>query len=153
MKNFLFALVAFLLTAPMWAQKYTTKDIKGNWKLVTYNVHGASLDVMTGKAVLTEKMDDSPLMAAMGPKLIGDMESYTDNLRMSSLEITENTFTQIIFDFMRNGTYKLTEENGQQFISADFDNGTKDEIAFKFIDGKLCLFSVKGPKQYIYTKL
>ncbi|PZR14577.1 MAG: hypothetical protein DI539_18860 [Flavobacterium psychrophilum] len=152
MKNFLLTLGIILFSIPMWAQKHTPKDLQGNWKLVTYNVQGASLDVTTGKAILTEK-NDSPLMAAMGGKLIADMESYAEGLRMSTLEITENNFSQVVVDFMRNGPYTITEKNGQQFISASFDDGTKDDIAFKFIDGKLCLFSLKGPKQYIYKKL
>jgi hypothetical protein len=151
-KNFLFTFCLFLLMAPLWAQKATEKDLQGNWKLITYAVSGASLDVETGKVTLNEG-DGSPLMAAMGIKLKTDMEAYAEGLRVSSLEITGNNFYQVIVDFARNGSFTITEKNDQQFISAKFDDGSGDDIPFKIIDGKLYLLSSQSPKQYVYSKL
>jgi hypothetical protein len=142
----------FLLAAPLWAQKLTEKDLQGNWKLITYAVSGASLDVETGKVTLSEA-DGSPLMAAMGIKLKTDMEAYAEGLRVSSLEIIGNTFNQVIVDIARNGSFTITEKGDQQFIAAKFDDGSSDNIPFKIIDGKLYLLSSQSPKQYVYSKL
>lgn len=151
MKKSILILSALFFLAPLWAQKATLKDLQGKWKLIIYNVQGASLNVVTGKAVVTD--NTGPLMAAMSGKLISDMEMYTEGLRMSTLEIEGNNFSQVIVDFMRNGPFTIIEKDGRQFISGKFDDGTTDEIPFKIVDGNLYLSSLKGPKEYIYRKL
>lgn len=151
MKNLLLIVFTFFLSITLWAQKATEKDLQGNWKLITYEVNGASLDVDSGKVTLTQ--NDNPLMAAMSNKLIADMEGYAEGLRMSSLEITGNTFNQVIIDNVRNGEFTISEKDGAQVINAKFDNGKKDEIPFKIIEGKLYLFNFQSPKKYIYKKL
>lgn len=135
---------------PSWAQKATEKELQGNWKLVTYVVEGASLDIQTGKVTLGKA--ESQLQAALGVKLKSDMEAYAEGLRQSSLEISGNNFNQVVVDIVRNGPFVITEKNGQQFISAKFDDGSSDNIPFKFVDGKLYLLHSKSPKQYIYEK-
>src|SRR4051812_46986631 len=101
MKKSLTIFCMLLLSVSVWAQKATEKDLQGNWKLITYEVNGAILDVASGKVTLTK--NDEPLMAAMAGKLTADMESYAEGLRTSSLEIVGNNFNQIVVDSVRNG--------------------------------------------------
>ena len=151
MKKSLFLFCILFSSITLWAQKVTEKDLQGNWKLVTYEVNGAILDVESGKVTLTQ--NDSPLMASMGNKLKSDMESYAQGLRMSILEITGNNFYQVIIDNARNGEFSISEKNDVQVINVKFDNGKSDEIPFKITDGKLYFFNFQSPKKYIYIKL
>lgn len=151
MKKILYTLFLSFFITLTWAQKATQQDLQGKWKLVTYAVSGAILDIETGKATVAET--DNALQAAMGVKLKADMESYAEGLRMSELEISGNNFYQVIADFARNGPFTITEKDGQQYISASFDNGTTDSIPFKIIEGKLVLQNTQGNKQYVYSKL
>lgn len=150
MKNLFCIACLFFFASALWAQKATEKDLQGNWKLVTYEVTGASLDVESGKVTLTDTKN--PLLAPLGNKLTTDMQGYAQGLRMSTLEIVGNNFNQTIIDNVRNGAFTIAEKNGEQVIIAKFDNGHSDEIPFKFIDGKLCLFNFYSPKKYIYSK-
>ena len=151
MKNLFFIVCTLFLPISLWAQKATEKDLQGNWKLITYEVNGASLDVESGKVTLTQT--DNALMAAMSNKLTSDMERYAEGLKTSTLEITGNTFYQVVIDNVRNGEFTLSEKNGTQVMNAKFDNGKNDEIPFKIIDGKLYLFNFQNPKKYIYKKV
>jgi hypothetical protein len=151
MKSFFLTLIAILSMLSLCAQNATQNDLQGDWKLVTYVVKGASLDVQTGQVTLSKP--ESALMEAMGERLKADMESYAGGLRVSSLEIAGNNFDQVVGDTARNGPFTIVEKNGQQYISAKFDNGTSDQIPFKIFDGKLYLSNFDGLKQYIYEKL
>jgi hypothetical protein len=151
MKSFFLTLTAFLFMLPLWAQKATEKDLQGNWRLITYAVQGASLDVQSGQVTLDKP--DSTLMAAMTVNLKADMEAYAEGLRQSSLEIVGNNFNQVIVDFVRNGPFTLGEKNGHQVITAHFDNGTSDDVPFEIVNGKLHLSNSQGNKRYIYEKI
>jgi len=151
MKKIFFTLSMFIFVTSAWAQKLTEKDLQGNWKLIKYEVGGISLDIPTGKATM-EKTSD-PLAAAMGMQMIGEMEGYTESLSMATLEIKGNNFSQLISSHMRNGPFTIIEKDGQQFISATFDNGSSDQIPFSIIDGNLYLLHSTKPKKYIYARI
>ena len=150
MKNFLLTICVFFISTPLWAQKATQQDLQGNWKLITYMVPGASLDVATGKVTLSEST--TPIAASMSAKLKADMESYTEMLQLSTLEIKGNNFYRVFYDVVNNGTFTIIDKKEYQIMSTNFDDGTSAEIPFQIKEGKLYTTNLDKSKMYIYIR-
>ena len=150
MKNFLLTICAFFIFVPLWAQKVTQEDLQGNWKLVTYIVPGATLDIVTGKVTMSEQKN--PMDVAVAAKLKADMESYAPGLSQAALEIKGNNFYRVFYDVVNNGPFTIINKTDHQVISASFDDGTTAEIPFRIKDGKLYTTNLEKSKLYIYEK-
>ena len=145
MKKSLFIICTLLCFAASWAQKVTEKELQGKWKLISYTVTNATLDVETGKVTVVNPNDTSA-------SLKKDLEGFADDLKTAYIEIQGNNFYQIITDAVKNGPFTLDEKNGIQSINAAFDDGTNEQLPFIMKEGNLH-FKLRHNKTYVYKKV
>ena len=143
-KSFLIICTLFCFAAS-WAQKVTQKDLQGKWKLISYSIPNATLNVETGEVTLTVVNDATASLKT-------DMEGFAEDLKATYIEIEGNNFYQIVIDSVKNGPFTLGEKDGMQSINAVFDDGTQEQLPFELKDGKLH-FKNYGSKIYVYKKV
>lgn len=150
MKNIILTLTCFLLALPAFSQKLTQKDLQGKWVLVTYSTINASLDVTTGKATVTDT--GKSLGPEFGQRIIADMESYAENLKIATLEISGNHFEQVVYDVVKAGPFTIEDKEPNQILNAAFDDGTNASMMVGMKEGKLYLGYPKTGKSYVYAR-
>lgn len=145
MKKSFLIICALFCFAASWAQKVTQKDLQGKWKLISYSIPNATLNVETGEVTLAVVNDATVSLKT-------DMEGFAEDLKATYIEIEGNNFYQIVLDSVKNGPFTLGEKDGMQSINAIFDDGTQEQLPFELKDGKLH-FKNYGSKIYVYKKV
>lgn len=150
MKKIFFTITACLCLLSVWSQKFTENDLQGKWILNIYATQSASLNVETGKVTLDKSAYSFGQERA--DQLQQTMESYSEMLKTSYVEINGNNFTQLVGDSVKAGIFTIEDKKDYQTLEGKFDDGSTGSIRFTIKDGKLILFFPNQNKTYVYKK-
>jgi hypothetical protein len=155
MKKNVYFLLAFCLFAALAnAQKITEKELQGQWDLALLNMGEVTLDIKNKDIIYSE-----PTMEGLDKETLAgikeEMMPAFDGFAGSYVKIDGKKIT-LFLETADTGTYTIKEEDGNQYITINYDgDGTVDEYLITLEGKNLHLFTQGDDEQtmdFVYTK-
>lgn len=125
MRAVLLSVVLLFATLVTKAQSLTTKDLKGNWKMVAFDMSGIyyewGIDSLALSAELKQEMTPGT-EAAVVADIKRRLNEYTDGY----LKISDNLYVQKLMGEELDGSYTLIQKGSNQYLRVVNNNENKD---------------------------
>lgn len=125
MRTVLLSVMLLFATLVARAQSLTMKDIKGNWKMVAFDMSGIYYEWgIDSLALSTElKQEVAPgTEAAVVAEIKSRLNEFTDGY----LKISDNLYVQKLMGEELDGSYTLIQKGSNQYLRVVNNNKNKD---------------------------
>jgi len=153
MKKILFLFGALCMITVASAQKITTADLQGQWRLSAIDNNGAHVNLLTEEITISPEMK-AQLTPDMVNQLSDGLKQSISRLKASDVVFASNTIKQNMAGKEKKGTYALKELGDKQYAAFAWDNNTTSESSIWIKNKQLHIVKSEGGQvfEFIYSK-
>lgn len=154
MKKLIFILSVCLISLNGFAQKITTKELEGNWKLAGYNQNGINVEVATGVVTVSPELKNQ-VSPEMMSQIDESVKQLLEPLRASNVTFTNNTVVQNMGGKTKNGTFVIKDKDGHQVMTTSWSDQTTSETSVWIKDKQLYIFKYEQGQsaEFVFNKV
>ncbi|MCW4470540.1 hypothetical protein OGH69_16335 [Flavobacterium sp. MFBS3-15] len=134
--NFFIAMAFCLATTFAFAQKISSKDIQGHWKIAAFSASGIQYELATQQIVLSEEMKALVNEEAMEGMKAG-MQEAAGQFDGGFVDFDATTMKMGMAGTSETNGYSLTEKDGKQYLSLKMEDGSIQEMPVVYQDKRL----------------
>ncbi|MFD2603057.1 MULTISPECIES: hypothetical protein [Flavobacterium] len=154
MKKLIFLFSICLISLSGFAQKITSKELEGNWKLAGYNQNGITVDVATGAITVSPELKNQ-ISPEMMSQIDQSFKQLLEPLRASNVTFTNNNVVQHMAGKTKNGTFVIKDKDGQQVMTTSWSDQTTSETSVWIKDKQLYIFKYEQGQsaEFVFNKV
>ncbi|PZR14576.1 MAG: hypothetical protein DI539_18855 [Flavobacterium psychrophilum] len=154
MKRLIYLFALCLVSVSAFAQKITSNDLQGSWKLTGFNQNGITLDVTTGVTTVSPELKNQ-ISAEMMTQIDESVKQILESLRASNVTFTNNNIVQNMGGTEKNGTYVIKDRDGHQVMTTNWNDKTTTETSVWIKDKQLYIFKYEQGQsaEFVFNKV
>lgn len=154
MKNLLCMAVIFFSFVTASTAQVTPEMLQGTWKIDAIQASGVYFEFATGKITVDESLAAEETVSTEDMVMMADMmKTQMEPFYSNFIKFDNNKILISFGGKTAEGTFKVNEKDGRQYIEVTYPNGTLKEIDFTMNDKLLSILHTGSDEVKMIYKL